>query len=323
MTLNNNTMMHKLILTILFSCISYHIYAKRTYISGCIEHYKNMEITINYDKENIVCNNYKKSICKTDNYCQFQIIIEDLRYVSLLNWIKIGSKKIYLYLEPGDSVSFKADAKNMEDVVFIGNNRGRNMFINDYFHRAYKRKYPDNKILPDSSLKIFDSYFISDSLLLCDYLNRKIIDTSFYFFFMNILNCDYLNNLATFNLGSTSQFKIIASAFSLNNEYLKYYSFYYSAISGYAQYILNKTLDLYSVAGLKSGLIYANQILEKPYSEIYQAYMIGYIFIQPFKKKLKTNNQLKEIINNFTENCSDKILWEELMQMFKYRGIII
>jgi hypothetical protein len=166
-------------------------------------------------------------------------------------------------------------------------------------------------------------YYTSDSLMLLDYKNRLSIDSFSTTLFMEEIRNNYLNSLSINEFDFSNQYKREVISFDLNNEYLKYNLFYYSAIAGHIRIVNQKTLDLFTIDGLKDGLKYSDEILTKPYSENFKAYMIGYFFIWPYKKRVRENPEIKDIINNFLLECSDEILVEEIKLLLAYKKVEI
>jgi hypothetical protein len=297
--------------------------ANDIYIYGTIKNYSKNKVIVKYDEYNIVLNSKNKIVVKTDENGDFQITISDLRYFSINNYIKVNHNRIYFCLSPGDSLHINFDAKNPQDVIFKGKNSERNIFINDYFNIVHKRKPICNASTAESSLAMIQKYYKLDSIMLVDYTKQFSIDSLSTHLFWEVIKYSYFNSLTTSQFNFTEQFKLEAKSFNLKNEYLIYSPIYYSAITGYIQIMFQKTFHLISIDSLKLALEYADRILEKPYSEIYKAYLIRFYFSWPYKRRIRENPEIKDVINKFLSECNDDILIEELKLLIKNKKIEI
>ena len=287
-------------------------------ISGRIHNYKKKEITINYDLYNIVSNNNKSIMLNPDKDGNFIVKISDLRYLSTVNWIKIGNKTIYFCIEPNDSLFMEFDLTNINNVNFKGNKSVRSVFINDYYHRVMSRQNASSS-LPDT----LSHYYTLDSLLLAHYQREDLLDSSFVIFYNQVLRYEFFNNLTTLNIDNFKYYKLVAKDFNLSNENLKYYLMYYSAIQGYMISMLDFKFNPLKLEDLKKSFEFTDKTLASPYKDIYKAYLIGYFYMGPYRSGIKKSNEMKDFINNFIFQCKDKIVKEELLQMLKDRKIEI
>ena len=85
--------------------------------------------------------------------------------------------------------------------------------------------------------------------------------------------------------------------------------------------MIRKQLNLSTIDGLKEGLKDADRFLTKPFSQIYQAYMIAYFLSLPYHRKVKKSSDAKGMINLYLTNCTDAILKDEMMEMLKGKKI--
>ena len=287
-------------------------------ISGKIHNCKKKEISINYDLYNLVSNSNKLIKLNPDNDGNFIVKINDIRYLSTVNWIKVGHKFIYFCIEPNDSLFIEFDFKNINDVSFRGVKSTHSVFINDYYHRIMSRQNAS------SSLRdTFTHYYTLDSLFLAHYKRENLLDSSFVIFYNQVLRYEFFNSLTTLSIDNSKYYKLVARDFNLNNEDLKYYLMYYSAIQGYMINMIDFKFNPLKFEDLKWSFEFTDKTLASPFNDIYKAYLIGYFYMAPYRSKIKKSREMRDFINSFIFQCKDKIVKEELLQMLKDRNIEI
>lgn len=310
------------IYAILICCLALsNCIANDTYVQGIIKNYENKEITLCYDYCNIAWIGGKKETIRTDQDGRFEIVIDDLKYLSSINWIKFKNKEILFCLQAGDSIFIEIDSKNQNIVNYKGQNSSRNIFIKDYYKYGLNRNksffYPK-----DHNTYIFiRKRYISDTLMLHKYKKKYSLDTFFVNFFMNELKYNYLNSLSTSDNNLEDYFKIDSSLFGLNCSYLKNHFYYYSALSGYISIVKNKNFSYSTIEGLQEVFRYSDKLLAPSFSEHYKAYSIRHYIDTHFKTDIRKDSAFKDLVKEYMGDCSDQHLKNDLEMLFRDKNI--
>lgn len=299
------------------------LHANEIYLHGIIKNYSQKKITVHYDFYNLVGNSKVIKGTKTDKNGNFQIIITDLNTLSIYNYLNINGKRIYFCLNPGDSLFIRFDARVPHDIGFKGQYSERNIFINDYYNIVRNRIKKNNYSTADCTLAYIKRNYKFDSTLLLDYKFRYSIDSLSASILYEEIKYNYFNSLSTSLFDLSSQYMLDAPSFNLQNEHLKYNIVYYSAITGYIAYMNHINFHLNTIDKLMYALEYSEEFLEKPYSENYKAYLISFFFLKPYKKRIKKNPEIKDVINRFFSECNDEQLIKEIKLLLKNKNVDI
>ena len=294
--------------------------AQEVTITGVIHGFNNKKVTVRYDEYNLLLNRRKRKVVKTDNFGQFQVSIEDLRYISIMNRVKIGSEWIYLCLSPGDSISIIVDSDELSNVVFGGDFSTRNKFVNDYQHMKDQQKFIPGSTDPDIKFAIYQNYNKADTAMLFKYESVLELDQYFCNYFEEVIKYQYFNTMNFYAIDSVNYYNAVSKEFDVNNPYLTYDIGFYSAMTGYFEKTENIDFNFYDIDSLRSNMDFVKNRIKEPNLKCYQAYMLGHFIYRSLKMERKEEN-FKSIVQEFISECNDPVLLGDLQQLLKEKKV--
>jgi hypothetical protein len=290
----------------------------QAYVYGNIDNYRNKKITIRYGSDGFLIGSFLRINTRTDEKGNFFAEANDLYSLGTYNWIRIGKRIIYFYLEPNDSLLIKIDSKKMLNVEFFGKNSSRSYYCNAYYQDYRTRNSIKNAFFSQRTASTLKNEYDYDILFLEKSKEEYNLDSSFYVYMQEYFKYSYINTLSIDGYDTTFLYKEVVKDFNLQNEILKNNIIYYSSMNGYYRKFLGVNLNFDNIEGLKGAIILADIINEHPFSERLKAYMITYYMMGNKNKEILNSFEFNEIITNYLASSTDKIVKLEIEKMLYY-----